>query len=315
MIEFNEILEEVLKVKNLKITDLNKLTKLSRMQIYRINKNKNEPTLYVLNELSLALNIDFDDYNKIGKNFKSLNEYQKFVYLRVLIETNLEIDKLELEVYKINLENIEYGLYKQLLYYAKGLIMAKKYKMYKKSLKFCFLALNVDEHLFALKNTDKYIKSDVSYTVISLIEYNYFKLGKQKEAEIIAFNLIRTTENIYFNVNIPRQNIPKPVFRSYIAMLNNISDILFNNKEYNEAIIYCEKGIKVIKENNSFYGLTNFFDLLFQAYYCVNEFNKSRNYYEKAKGICFINDDMEYLNRIEARVEEKYQKLKQISCN
>ncbi len=308
--KFGDILIKILDEKKITPYKLSKLSYISKGHIYKIVKNENEPSLYILNEISKAIKFDVSEYYKISRDFDSLEHYESFKYLRELIETNANVDDLEVAIFKIDINGTSKGIYRELFYYVKALVKVKKYKNYDKSLSYCFEALSMHRHLFSPKKIEKYITSDISYSIISLIQYNCVKVGLEKEAIELARKLIKLIENIYYNNNIPNITIPTVIFRTYIIMLNNLSDSLLNNKIYDDVILYCEKGIKVIKQNNSSYGLLNIFDLLFQAYYCINEINKAKVYYEKAKAACIVNDDLEYLSRIEARVDKNYQNLR-----
>ncbi len=312
---FGSILKKILEEKKITPYRLSKITHISNSHIYKIVNNEREPSLYFLNEISKAIKFDVSEYYKISRDFYCLEEYENFKYLRGLIECNANIDDLEVAVLQINFNKTGKGVYRELLYYVKALVEAKKYRRYNKSLDYCFIALNIHKPLFSHKGIERYITSEVSYSILSIIQFNCAKLDLEEEANKLSRKLIELIENVYYNDNIPNITLPTIIFRAYIVMLNNFSDGLLNNKIYNDVIFFCEKGIKVIKQNNSLYGITNLFDLLFQAYYCINEFEKAKKYYEKAKAICLVNDDMEYLNRIETNVKKNYQRLKISSCN
>ncbi len=307
--DFGELLNKILKEKNVSAYKVSQATNLTKSHIYKILKGEVEPTLYVLYEISIALKLDFEEYYKIARDFNSLQEYENFTYLRELIESKVSVDLLEEKIEKFKIVNINEGKYKQLIYYVKAYILTVKYKNYKKSLEYCSMSLKVKSLLLFENKIEKYITSDVSYNIISLIQYNYTLLNEKARAKSIAFKLIDIIESIYFKNNISNINVPKLVLRTYIAMLNNLSDILLDEKVYNEVIIHCEKGLHILKKYNSIYGLINFCDLLFQSYYLLENLEQSKIYYNKAKSACVICDDVEYLIRIKERIVNKYVKL------
>lgn len=306
---FGDILKTVLKEKNITVYKLSNMTSISKGHLYKIIKNEYEPSYYILTEISKALKINVGEYYEISRNFDCLEQYEMFVYLRGLIEYEVQIDKIELAIKDINLNSINEGIYKELMYYIKALIKVKKYKKYKESLEYCFMSLNINSCLFKCDNVERYILSEVSFNTLSLIQYNYALLDETEKAKSISHSLIEVIEKMYFNDNIPNISIPNMIFRTYIAMLNNYADLIFFDEQYEEVIKICEKGIGVSKTKNSMYGLVYLYDNMLQAYYMINDFDKALKCYERTKILCFLNEDSEHLDRINNRIQEKYNKI------
>lgn len=306
---FGEILKSVLKEKNITVYKLSTMTSVSKGHLYKIIKNEFEPSYYILTEISKALKIDVGEYYKISRKFECLEEYEAFIYLRSLIEHNKTIDEIETAIKNINTDSINDGIYKELICYIKALVSAKKYSRYEKSLEFCFLSLNINSRLFRCDNIENYIKSEVSFNTLSLIQYNYALIGENEKAKNISYSLIKVIEKMYFNNNIPNISIPNMVFRTYIAMLNNYADLIFLDKQYEKVIELCEKGITISKTKNSFYSLAYLYDNMLQAYYELGHFESATKCYDKASAVCFLNEDNEHLERINKRVKEKYIKI------
>lgn len=312
MIEnFGETFKQVLVEKNITIYKLSQITGISTTHLYRIQKNVNEPSFYMLSKISSAIAIDLQEYYKIHSNFNSLVEYESFFYLRELIEDGsfFNADKLSQVIKDIKINTLKEGVYKQLYYYVIALVKAKKNKKYSQSLRYCFEALGVVETLFNTEKLDKYITSEVSFCIISLIEYNYFFLGKYEVAIKVSENLIDLIEKSYLESRVLKIALPKIVFRAYITTINNIADTLFNTGEYEKATHYCEKGIGFLSKENSTYNLVYLFEILYQCNYVQGDFNVAKVYYNKAKALCLVNDDEDSLIRIEKRAKENYKIL------
>lgn len=305
---FGEILKITLEERGITPYKLSQMTDISKGHIYKILKDMNEPSLYVLNDISKILKVDMNEYYKISRDFNSLEEYESYKKIRVLIEDKADIEGIEIELAKIDLSNIRFGIYNQLINYSKGLVMCKKYKNYRKSLEFCLKALNTK--VLVLHRLEKYIISEISFAVLSLTEYNYFLLGKTEDAKKVAYEMSIIIEMMYFNKATPKIVVPKIIFRSYIILTNNLADIHFNEKNYIETINYCDKGIAILKSEHSMYGLRYLYDLLFQAYYFIDKFEEANKYYENAKAVCIISNDLDYLIKMEERIEKNYPKLK-----
>ncbi len=306
---FGEFLNQLIKDKGWTFTRLSKVSNISRMQIHRIITNKSEPTLYILNQISFALKIDISEYYKISMDFTNVEEYKKFKQLRELIEQNKNIDTIENYICG-EIVGIDSGrVYIQLINYAKALVMCKKYKQYKKSLDLCYVALELTDNKLYIVNLEKYIISDVSFNVLSLIEYNYFMLNRSDEGILIARKIIEIVEKIYFSNEIPNMNVPVMILRTYIAMYNNVADYLFNCGRYGEAREYCEIGIGILNKNNSIYGMSYLYDILFQCNYQLGDIEKAKQNYLKVQAVCLIENDNERLKLIETRVAKNYKRL------
>lgn len=76
-ISFGEILQQVILEKEFTITKLSKQSSISRTHIHRIINNKNEPTIYILKQLSNTLKIDLEEYYNF-KRFCQFGRIWKF---------------------------------------------------------------------------------------------------------------------------------------------------------------------------------------------------------------------------------------------
>ncbi len=309
---FGEILKSILKEKNMSIYKLSQITTISKSHLYKIMRDEFEPSYYILLEISRALKIDIIEYYKISKDFETLEHYEKFIFFRELIEHNAPIEEVEDGIRETNLINVKDGMYKQLIHYLKALVMSKKYKRYRKSLEYCYLAIGLSSSIFNIEKLEKYISSEVSFNVLSLIQYNYFMLSEIEKSKRLSIRLIEVIENLYFNKNVPKVTISSMVFRTYIAMLNNYSDLIFNDKRYENVVENCEKAIEILQKNNSLYAMAYLLDMLLQANYMLGNYQKANEYYVKVKALCLVNEDVEHIKRIESRINNNYQILREV---
>ncbi len=193
--------------------------------------------------------------------------------------------------------------------YAKAIVEANKYKRYDKSLDYCFKSISVVESFFDTTKIEKYVTSEVSFCVLTLIEYNYFALSRLDDALEISLNLIMLIEKLYFNESILKTDMPKMIFRSYITLLNNVADTYYSLKDYGKSIMYCRKGIDNLEKEKSFYAMSYLYEILGQNYYDLDELKKSKIFFDKAKCIYFVVNDTEHRTRIEYRIGAYYKKI------
>ncbi len=307
---FGELFESVLLEKGITAYKLSKLTGISQQYIHQIKNNKNEPSVFILNKISIALSVDLRKYYDICSDFNSLNEYKEFLKLRGFIENiNNNMEVMENTINNIEIEKVKQGLFLQTVYYAKATIYAKKYKMYNESLKSCFNSMCIKPVLFNINNVEKYMTSEFTYSVLHLISYNYFHNGQKEKSLQLNLKLIEIIQSNYFNEKVIKLDLPKIIFRTYVATLNNLADTFFNMQKYDVAINYCEKGINTLLKENSFYSLSYLYEILAQVLYSKGNFDESKIYFEKAIGVCKLNSEKSHLLRIEERIANEYNKI------
>lgn len=305
-----EVIVYLRKKRNMSVVKLIELSGLSKSQINRLEKNKSEFTLYTINSLSNALNVDLIEYINLLNKFDSFEEYLDYNEIRTAIEKS-DYSTLQSHIIKSESKNniAKHTMYYQVLLQAKALVKAVIEKNYKQSLAYCFEALGITDINIALMSFDKYIHNEVSFALITLIEYNYFKLNNYEMSKKILNKGINIIEQNYFDDELPRVNISKIIFRSYISLINNYADLLHNNGHYKESIAYCERGIQNLKEHNSTLFIEYIYKLLFENYYKLDDIINARKYYKKSIYTCNITDNDNYLQSINKKVIDHYPEL------
>lgn len=303
---FGEVFKQILD-ENMSVQKLSKLTGISRTHLYRICNDESEPSLYILHKLSKVLSVDLVEYYKIYTDFSDFNEYKKFLELRELIENDREIniDTLDEFLKQIKIDDIKKGVYLKLVFYSMAMVSTMKYKNYNKAIKHCLIALDVKDFLFRPNNIEKYIVDDVDFSILHLLAHNFYKMRKIDTSLEIGENLINIVEKRYIKSPIVI-DLPKIVFRTYVATINNVADTLFKIEKYEESISYCNKGITFLNEENSLFALSHIYEVQAQCYCMLGLYDEAFTLYENAKCACFISRDREHLVRIEDSIRKYY---------
>lgn len=304
---FGEVFKQILE-EGMTIQKLSKLTGVSRTHLYRICNNESEPSFYILHKLSRVLSVDVVEYYKIYTDFSDFNEYKRFLKLRELIENDKSVNIEELDEFlkQIKLCEIKKGIYRRLIFYSKAIVSTAKDRNYNKAIKQCFMALDVKDVLFKANNIEKYITYEIDYSSLHLLAHNYFNIGEIDKSLEIGKSLIAIVEKRYIHSSIVNMELPKIVFRAYIATINNVADTLFNTGEYEETIMYCNKGIEFLDKENSLYVLAQLYEIKAQSVYMLGNHEMAIELFMNAKYACFTSKDREHLSRLDDRIKKYY---------
>ncbi len=297
---FGTLVKYVRKSRKLTMKQLAELSGISERQILRIEQSEVvEGTLSTVYALSKVLNINLIEYSTIFTEFKTLDEYETYTKIRYLIETR-RYDELELALQDFNLDelaNHEFSVLTQVIYYAHALITILKYQNQPRGINLCFTALNTTHENFNFINLKKYIRTDLSYAILSQIEASYFFLGNKEDSLKISTKLVSLIEETYYDTNLPVVNVSTIVFRTYITMLNNQADHLFLNGDYKNSILLCEKAVDKLVATNSIYLKHYLLFLLFENYYKLGELEKANEYFSMAIGVCLSENNFDYFEQ------------------
>ncbi len=311
---YGGLVRYVRKKRNLTIKQLAKLSHISERQIHRIEQSDVvEGNLNTVHSLSKVLNIDLIEYSTIFNDFSSLEEYEVYTEIRYFIETR-QYEKIDHILINYSLEEInkrQFSTFTQIIYYAYALHFRVNQKDYTKDFKFCCLALNTTIKDFNINKLKKYITTDLSFAIISEIEYCAYHLNDCEVALQISANLITIIEDTYYDRNLPVIGVSNIVFRTYIAMLNNQADSLFSKGEFIHSLSLCENALEKIRAVNSSYAYNYLYFLSCENHYNLGNIDKSKEFLHQAIGACFANNDLNYLeNEIKPKLAKSYPLLK-----
>ncbi|WP_291652061.1 helix-turn-helix domain-containing protein [Clostridium sp.] len=246
----------------------------STSQLYRIEKGKHFPSVFLLHQLSEKLAVDITKYimflnctnpvyfSVLFENLEQLRLRRKYNDILSLIS---EIEMIPQYNYDINLTNI-----KQLLCWYKGIALTNINDA----------SISIDYYLELLNLTVKYddtkelFKSILSINEIKIIHSiaaTYCRLCEFSIAHDILLSLINNIK--IFHVDLDVSLISEIYY--------NLSKLLFIQKDYENAILYADDGIKNCICNNFSCVLADLFYILGQCHECLGEFDLSIKNFSK----------------------------------
>lgn len=252
-------------------------------QIYRIEKGVYEPSLYLLNQLSIKFNMDLNEYFKMYftsntivalEGVQSINaaiDSGDVLYLKTLI------DKYE------KMEDFKKGKNLQYIYYGKALYYALLNNDYNTSLEYCFKGIQIEYPGFSLNKIAKNTYSNIGIALLNCTSQNYFAMDQYIVGMKVLFEMLYIIETYVLTSPYPMFQASQFSKKIYQVVLCNISTHLLDNGELKDALFYVEKGILFsIKENNMRF-LPDLMLMKFKILYQNKNYEEAKEYYNRTK--------------------------------
>jgi len=252
-------------------------------QIYRIEKGKSEPSIYLLHQLSIKFNLDLNEYYKVHftsntliglEGAKSISDAIHMGDLPLLNSLVLKYEKLE---------DFKKGENLQLIYYGKAL---------------CSALLNNDYNA-SLNIISKNMYSNIGISLLNCISQNYFALEQYNDGIKVLNEILTLLEN--FVVNSPYPMFKASLFsqRIYQVILHNFGNHLFEHGETKKALNYVEKGIDFSVKVYNLEFLPNLLLLKFKILYSEKEYEEAREYYNHIISLYKLTNQEAALSELE----------------
>lgn len=241
-------------------------------QLVRIEKNESEPSVFILHKFSSKLNVDLNEYyKKIYSNYSVEVEKYTSQLIDYLNDYNFEKANELVVLLEKNI-NFQGGSNLALLYYAKALYEMEKLDdsdysnsndkiaICKKVISLCETGIKIEHSHFTLNNYKQIIYSNYGYSMLNLINCSYIILKEYEKCKNLSMYLLKSMEETYLTDSYYSYKSMEFIKGLYQNTLFQLSKLYYNNKEYNDALIYINKSIKFSLKNN----ITRSLPLLFK---------------------------------------------------
>ncbi|BCJ92723.1 hypothetical protein acsn021_02920 [Anaerocolumna cellulosilytica] len=251
-------------------------------QIYRIEKGKSEPSVYLLHQLSMIFNIDLNEYYKMYfKNYtitglegiKAINSALKAENIPLLKSIILQYETLE---------EFQNGDLLQHIYYGKALCSALLNKDYKTSLDYCLKGIRLECPEFVLDDITERTYSNVGITLLICISNNYFAMNHYTSGMNVLHGLLIVLETHFLNSAYPIYDSSEFISNALQFVLSNISGYSFQHGGIEKSLIHTEKGIDYAIEKQNFRRLPSLLSLKCKILYRMQLIHEAKEYYEHA---------------------------------
>ena len=223
----------------------------SNRQLHRIESGECEPSLYIINKLSIKLNMDLQEYYKIHYSMGSLkaNSYSDKIDTLII---NKDYKSLRELIGNIeSLDEFKSDECLQMVLYSKALCCSILDKDYQSTIEYCYEGLKVDVPDFDVNDINDKIFSNTGLTLLNLLSTSYSNINDADMELKIAESLFYILENRILNSPIPMYRSLEFPKKLYQAVSNNLGTIYRIKEQHTKALEFYNKGINLaIKENN-----------------------------------------------------------------
>lgn len=250
-------------------------------QIYRIEKGVYEPSLYLINQLSIKFNMDLNEYYKMYFTSNTIIGLEGIKSINSALESgNIPLLKSLIDKYE-NLDEFKKGGNLQHIYYGKALCSALSDNDYKTSLDYCFKGIRVEYPGFNIDTISKNIYSNVGISLLNCISQNYFALNENNKGLLVLNELLTVLET--YVINSPYSLFEASQFskKIYQVVLYNVGVYLFEQGEIKKALNYVEKGIDFSLKEYNLRHLPDLILMKFKILYSEKKYEEAREYYNR----------------------------------
>ena len=280
----------------------------TRKEIYRIEKGEYQPSLYLLNKLSIKLNVDLNEYFKMYYTVKTaggligIQEINDALTMGDLISLKEVIKKYE------NNEDFKQGENLQHIYYAKA-ICETDIGNYTESLEYCMKGILIENTLFSIDTITEFMYSNVGLAIINCISINYMYMKKNEVAYKILSDILSLIEKYYINSSYTMYQAGQFSKKMYIGILCNLGHIYLSDNELDKAEEIINKGIEFsIKEYNLRF-IPNLIYNKFRVLYKRGNFKEAADYFVQAIGLFKLVKQMKTSIEIEESAQIDYPEI------
>ncbi len=278
-------------------------------QIYRIEKGVYEPSLYLINQLSIKFNMDLNEYFKMYFSNNTIVGLEGVQTINAALESgNLPLLKSLVDKYE-KLEEFKKGGNLQHIYYGKALCSALLDNDYETSLDYCFKGIQIEYPEFSLNKIHKNTYSNVGIALLNCISQNYFAMNEFNNGMKVLFKLLHVLETYILTSPYPMFQASQFSKKIYQVVLCNISAALLDNGEIKNSLLYVDKGIQFSVKENNLRFLPDLLLMKFRILYKEQNYEEAREYYNRTIYLYKITNKTNEISDLENLAKSDYPEL------
>ncbi len=275
-------------------------------QIYRIEKGEYEPSLYLLNQLSIKFNMDLNEYFKMYFSSKSIVAFDGIKNINKAVENNdVKTLKKMIEKYE-NYKDFKQGENLQHILYGKALCTALIDNNYAKSLEYCYNGILVENPSFTIETITQSTYSNVGLSLLNCMSRNYMAMNKLNVGIKILTDLLYVVEYYIFESPYPMYQTSEFSKKFYQNTLYNLSVHLLKSNDLKNALNYVNKGIEFSLKEYNLRFLPELLLMKTRLLYLLENYNESKDFYNQAKNLLLITKQETKLKEVEEMIQSEY---------
>lgn len=277
-------------------------------QIYRIEKGDFEPSLYLLNQLSIKFNMDLNEYFKMYFSVNTITGFEGIQSINNAIAVkDFELLKRLIDKYEKH-KDFNKGENFQHICYAKAICAAHE-QSFTSSLNHCLKGIMMENPSFTLDTITISTYSNVGLSIISCMGLDYIALHRDGIGVKILFDLLYVLETYILSSPYPMYQASQFSKKVYQNTLNNLSYNLLHAGNLEKAEQLIEKGIDFSIQENSLRFLPGLFFMKFKLLYKQENYNKAKEIYEQMRCLYTITKQSKVLEEMDSSIYTDYPEI------
>lgn len=278
-------------------------------QIYRIEKGIYEPSLYLINQLSIKFNLDLNEYFKMYFTNSTIVGLEGVNSINAAIECG-DVPLLKSLVEKHEkLEEFKKGRNLQSILYGKALCAALLEKDYTISLDNCYKGIYIECPDFTLDNIALNTYSNIGISLIICMSQNHFAMNLHNIGMKILLDILSVLDNYVIKTPYPMYQASQFSKKVYQAVLYNISFHLLNMGDMKTAQYYVEKGIDYSLKEYNLRHLSELIFMKFKILYQEQKYEEAKDYYHRTLQLYKITNKESRATDLEILAQTDYPEL------
>jgi len=278
-------------------------------QIYRIEKGEYEPSLYLLNQLSIKFNMDLNEYFKMHFSNQSIIGFEGIKNINNAFDHNdLVLSKALIEKYE-KLKEFKQGENLQHILYGKALYTAVLEENYHLSLDLCIQGIQIENPDFSVENIAASTYSNVGLSIINCISCNYIALNQQETGIKVLFDLLYVIDNYILSSPYPMYQASQFSKKIYQSTINNLSFQLMELGDIKQALHYVNIGIDFTLKENNLHFFPELLFMKFKLLYDSHDLTEASEYYQRVIYLYKITNQNEKLDDLVKTAVTEYPEI------
>ncbi len=303
--EIGSLMKKLRKQNKLSQATVGNITGYTRQSISMIESDKRTMSVDGLISISKLLKFDFLKLSEELATYKKMEHYMLANELIKLVENNniKELAKISNENKLI--KELNYDEVAMLRDYCEIVVLSHIDNNFIGALNKCFDVLNIK--IDEIDNFYPKMGMPNSYYLVTLsMIRSFYKVNDYKNLFSVCTKVVEFLESYYFNEFDLYLTMDRFFVKYYVISLSNLGYCYFINKDYENALIYCNKGIKKSNELNVINELPMLLDIKLKTLYNMGDVMGAKKYYNYFKTICDITESDTYFDSANTKYEKEY---------
>lgn len=277
----------------------------SEKQLYRIEKSESEPSIYILNQLSLRLNVDLLEHYKLYNvntlaGFKEISDMNDYFHNYDVRGLKKYLNSLKVSSFTNN------SLFTENYYYAQAICFYKLDKDDDTALFYINKGLLMEANSIEM-DISNIAFSNCGYSLLNLKASILLNQDKYRDAVELFLEIKSSLDKHFVNSKTNAYLTQAYIHRIYATVLSNIVLCHYYLNEYESVIDYANFATDYAVKNDFLLHLQVAFDYKARALYHIGDKNEAARLFNAAIALYSIDDVYkDYVESLKRTIAEEF---------